>query len=103
MIKIIFLCRWNLFFKVDLLGVRVNVTYFSQCDLGHADDRRVSKSGCWEILVWCTCELRVKKFLLIFMIWLLSHCLSLPAPVSTRINILSLHSLFGEGEFSSIY
>lgn len=51
--------------------------------------------------LWTVGEL--KKFLLIFMVWLFSHCLSLPAPVSTRINILPLHSLFGEGEFSSIY
>lgn len=40
-----FLSHWSLFFKVDLLGVRVKMTYFSQCDLGHADDRKVNQGA----------------------------------------------------------
>lgn len=88
---------------MDSLGVRVNMAYFSQCVRGHAGDRKENQGAgkYWSGALVNLGEL--KKFLLIFMIWLSSHCLSLPAPVSTGINILPLHSLFGEGEFSSIY
>lgn len=56
-----FLSRWSCSSKWTYWVSGVKMTYFSQCDLGHADDRKVSQGAgkSWSgALVNCACELK---------------------------------------------